>query len=531
MPWDPNIVDSQILAIHAALVPSGGNGEVVLFGGDEHWRDQQEPSGNFRKTRVYDVQTHQLLSTPIPSPDSDVFCSGHAFAGDGRLLIIGGTSVWETDHPHDLALGGHRRCWLYNAHERKWVEAAQLLPDPHGSGTSGGGRWYPGAVTLANGDVLSLFGHVRKEDTRHRNANPERFNVNANEWSRMPLLANDGDNYLPLKGNPNVRPLFFARTFQLPDGRLFFATAMPVEWARHTTGADPATDGPHFSSFFDVSSGKYTGTPIPEPVGYDGWSFPCVLLPLLPEENYSPRVMHCGRASAMRIDLNASSPAWQPVGTALKVDRINSCAVLLPTGQVCLVGGVENEEHDGGQRMPAEIYDPNIDWAAGQYRPGLGAWTVDTGLPIYSRNYHSAALLLPTGSVLTCGGNINRQMGDPNVVGVKRIELFEPNYPAGTRPIISGAPASTTYGRSFEVTVSNPASVTRVALIRNGSCTHAYDFDQRYVSLKFDYHAGDNYVRVIAPPNGNVAPPGYYMLWVIDSAGRPCQMAKFVKLA
>ncbi len=52
MPWNPTIVDSQILAVHAALVPNGDEGEVVLFGGDEHWSAQQEPGGDFRKTRV-----------------------------------------------------------------------------------------------------------------------------------------------------------------------------------------------------------------------------------------------------------------------------------------------------------------------------------------------------------------------------------------------------------------------------------------------------------------------------------------------
>ena len=86
MPWHPTVVDSQILAIHVALVPSGDQGEVLLFGGDEHWSAQQEPGGDFRKTRVYDVRTHALISATIPSPDSDVFCAGHAFTGDGRLL-------------------------------------------------------------------------------------------------------------------------------------------------------------------------------------------------------------------------------------------------------------------------------------------------------------------------------------------------------------------------------------------------------------------------------------------------------------
>jgi hypothetical protein len=140
-------------------------------------------------------------------------------------------------------------------------------------------------------------------------------------------------------------------------------------------------------------------------------------------------------------------------------------------------------------------------------------------------------MLLPNGSVLTCGGNSNAADGDPNAVGMKKIELFTPSYPAGTRSTISNVPASVTYGQSFDVTVSDAANVRRVALLRNGSCTHAYDFDQRYVGLGFTHNPGDGHIRVTVPPNGNVAPPGYHMLWVVDAAGRPCQVAKFVRVA
>ena len=531
MPWDPNIIDSQILAIHAALIPSGDDGEVVLFGGDEHWSAQQEPNGDFRKTRVYDVRSHALLSASIPSPDSDVFCAGHAFTVDGRLLIVGGTKSWTTGHGHDLAFGGHRRCWLYSAHERKWVEAARLLPDPYGDGTSGGGRWYPGAVTMGNGEILALFGHVQADDSRHRNTIPERYNVNANSWRPLAKLGNDAYNYQPNEGSPPVRFLFFTRTFQLPDGRLFFATAMPVNWASNTSNQPVGTDGDHFSSFYNPITGAYVGTPIAEAPGYADWSFPCVMLPLLPGESYRPRVMHCGRARAMRIDLGETAPAWQSVNTALGVARVNSCAVLLPTGQVCLVGGVQNQGSDGNERIQAELYDPGVDWSTGQYNPGLGSWTADSNLPTHSRNYHSAALLLPNGSVLTCGGNENAQSGNPDDVGVKKIELFTPGYPSGIRPVISDVPRSVTYGQEVNVTVSDAASVRRVALIRNGSCTHAYDFDQRYVGLEFNYRSGDGHIRVTMPPNSFVAPPGYYMLWVIDAAGRPCRLAKFVRVA
>jgi hypothetical protein len=534
VPWNSSIIDSQILAVHAALVPSGDEGEVLLFGGDEHWSAQQEPAGNFRKTRVYDVRTHSLVTASIPSPDSDVFCAGHAFVTDGRFLIVGGTRAWSTGHGHDLAFWGHRRCWLYHARERRWVEVAQLAPDPYGDGTSGGGRWYPGVVTQGNGEILALFGHVAQDDSRHRNASPERYNLYTNSWSLRPKLANDASNYDPDFGETSVRFLFFTRTFQLPDGTLFFATPMPVEYASNTSNEPEPTDGPHFSSRYDPATGNYLGHKIPEPAGYDSWSFPCMLLPLLPGEDYRPRVLHCGRSQSMRIDLgtDVTVPAWQSVATALNIDRWNSCAVFLPTGQICLIGGVENQSNDGDQKLPPEIYDPGINWATGQYNAGLGSWSANTAdLPANSRNYHSVALLLPNGSVLTAGGNKNADSGDPNSVGIKKIEIYNPTYPAGSRPTISDAPTSITYGHSFRVTVSNPGSIQRVAFIRNGSCTHAYDSDQRYVGLQFSYEAGNSYLTVTAPPNGNVAPPGYYMLWVIDNAGRPCQLAKFVRMA
>lgn len=104
MSWNPNIINSEILAIHVALVPSGDDGEVLLFGGDEHWRAQSAPpdgNGQFKKTRLYDVRRHDLVrGITIPSPETDVFCSGHAFTGDGRLLIAGGTTIFSVGHGH-----------------------------------------------------------------------------------------------------------------------------------------------------------------------------------------------------------------------------------------------------------------------------------------------------------------------------------------------------------------------------------------------------------------------------------------------
>jgi hypothetical protein len=261
MPWNPTIVDSQILAVHAALVPNGNQGEVVLFGGDEHWNDQQESAGGdrFKKTRVYDIQNHAIIAATIPSPDSDVFCAHHAFARDGRLLIAGGTQKWpESDiHEHHLDFIGHRRCWIYNHRQRSWTEVTKLNKNPASPDEEhSGGRWYPGLVTLGNGEVAAFMGHLDQGDTRHRNTLPERYNQNGNFWVNMPkVIGTAGE---PDEGGR--RFLFFPRAFQLPNGRLFFATPMPANFSG-------GTDGTHFSTAYDLVSGDYVEPKIAEPEG------------------------------------------------------------------------------------------------------------------------------------------------------------------------------------------------------------------------------------------------------------------------
>lgn len=260
MPWNPTIVGSEILAAHAALVPNGDEGEVVLFGGDEHWFDQQEPGGAFRKTRVYDVKTHTLVAGAVASPDSDVFCAHHAFAADGRLLIVGGTQKWPEDtdaHGHGLDFLGHRRCWVYNHKRRTWTEVAPLRPSPdQPDEPHSGGRWYPGVVTLADGEVAAFMGHPDQADTRHRNARPERYNQAANLWTLMPKS-------MGTTGPPNIegrRYLFFPRVYTVPNGNVFFATAMPANFT-------PGAEGPHLSTAYDPITGDYLDPKVAEPDG------------------------------------------------------------------------------------------------------------------------------------------------------------------------------------------------------------------------------------------------------------------------
>ena len=73
----------------------------------------------------------------------------------------------------------------------------------------------------------------------------------------------------------------------------------------------------------------------------------------------------------------------------------------------------------------------------------------------------------------------------------------------------------------------NASSISSVSLVRNGTVTHAFGMDQRLVGLAFT--AGSGSLTITAPPSGDIAPPGYYMLFILNSSGVP-SLAQMVQL-
>lgn len=511
MPWEIVSTNSEVLAIHAALLPTN---QILMFGGDEH-NAAQNQSGNVSdldNTRLFNLApgATPLIET-IGSPTTDVFCAGHAFLSDGRLLVGGGTHAWAgspDDHHHGLDFIGEHGCWLYSPRTRNWRRVRDLGPQP--GRTAGGGRWYPTLVTLGNGEVVAVSGHPSASDTRHHNDTQERYTVGSDTWT--PLTAELLD---PGTGPSNR---LYPRFHLLPDGAVFFATPYNGNCRK-----------------WNANTGVTVGAPLPSAGGalYDSsWDFTSVLLPLLPAEGYRPRVLVAGDVTPRKIDLGASSPTWSDTsaraGAAAGSVRRFACAVILPNGQVFVSGGINGGISDANAMRHAELYSPGIDWNAGQYTVADSWQTTDQAM--VARNYHSTALLLPNGRVWTAGSSKNANQGDPSTVGEMRIEVFKPAYDNNpARPTLSGCPASAGYGQSFNVNCPQAAQIRRVALTRCGSVTHAFDGDQRYVGLNFDGDSEGSLV-VTMPPNGNVAPPGYYLLWVVDNAGLPCQQASFIRL-
>jgi hypothetical protein len=155
------------------------------------------------------------------------------------------------------------------------------------------------------------------------------------------------------------------------------------------------------------------------------------------------------------------------------------------------------------------------------YQAELWSPVTKTWAPMASeqvpRLYHSTALLLPDGRVVVAGGGHNFF----NNIAYPNAEIYSPAYLfKGARPTITQAPPSTlSYGQNFFVGTPNAADIASVALIRNGSVTHAFNTDQTYVPLTFTQTSGG--LTVTAPANSDLAPPGYYMLFLVNKNGVP----------
>ena len=563
MAWQVLAKDTEIVAIHAALLPTNAEGDVLYFG---DWVNINTQDAGPTLCRIYHMTTATVEGfAPADVPSTNAFCGSHAFLARGWLLVGGGTvrkpvseepgemedpgetgaaeAAEETAepipagaNPHD-EMGhwdGERACWIYRPDLKRWFRAADFNTQP-GSTSKGGGRWYPMLVALGDGQVFAAGGHPNASDDyvtpqggggqRHNNNTPERYLPAADTWTLI-TTAITALNSLATDEFPRFR--------LLPDGNLF--TTTPGSGAKRIFDPIAGTwTGP------DVDTGALPGEYVNNP---GRASYTSVLLPLLPP-SYAPRVLatNSPHPTSFLVDIDAA-PVWQAApnrqGSNSGLVRWNACAVLLPTAQVLVSGGTRpNLDPTRTATQPTELgafepelYTPAVDWTTGAFT-GPGSWETLADPASVIRGYHSVALLLPDGRVWTAGTT----QGWSNLATAElRVEIFSPWYVGQSRPhILSvGTPRRRgaihaegfEYGETFTVRVN--AVIQRVALMRCGSVTHSYDSDQRYIGLDFSQQGG--VLSVTAPPSGAIAPPGYYMLWVIDAAGVPCERASFVHL-
>jgi hypothetical protein len=383
----------------------------------------------------------------------------------GGMTFLSDGTLFDTggQDENGVSRGGVQNTEFFDPATSSWTQGPDMTY----------GRWYPTNVIMPDGTVLILSGF---DSTGVTNVHPmEQYDPVTDTISVLPVSANTPQ-------NTDTYP----RMHILPTGKIF-------------------------------NSGQRSDTQMYDPVAQT-WSFvsnsnfgkrqegASVLLPGL-EKVLAAGGTHTQNAggatnTAEIIDFTQSKPEWAYTG-AMTYPRYNHNLVLLADGTVLAVGG--NTEG---------IYNDPVEQAE-LYSPATGKWTVMASQQA-NRAHHSVAVLLPNGTVLSAGSDSGTSLDET-------VEIFSPTYLfKGARPTITSAPSSLVYGQTFTISSPTATSINQVALIKPGVDTHDNNFDQRYVDLTFS--AKNGVITATAPASGNYAPPGYYMLVIVNTNGVPSVM-------
>ncbi|HEV7882599.1 MAG TPA: galactose oxidase-like domain-containing protein [Solirubrobacteraceae bacterium] len=419
-------------------------------------------------TESYPLQDHTRATVwdPQTETQTDVrVTTGFNIFCSGLAHLLDG-SVFVAGGNRDQQLNGIRETHVFNPQTNTWTRGSAMTFD----------RWYPSVTGLPNGEMLITEGgpdtpEVRGTDGRLRQLTSAVLNLPLYPWLDV-----------------------------APDGRAFYSG--PDQTMRKI---NPSGTGAWQSyAQRDAINRTYGGHAM-----YD-----------------IGRILVAGGGNSTKdartIDINGATPAVSATAPMAFGRRQNNLT-LLADGTVLATGG---------NSSGAALVDlANGVYAAELWNPATGQWKTLAAQQM-TRQYHSTALLLPDGRVLSSGGGI---CGVCDQVGylAKNAEIFTPPYlykkdgsgQLAPRPTVTSAPAEVRYGAALPIGTPDPASIRRDALMRLGAVTHSVDMDQRYVPLASSVASGT--LTATAPANANVAPPGPYMLVVVDAAGVP-SVAKMV---
>jgi hypothetical protein len=474
-----------VVAIHAAMLP---NGKVLVYPRlelDGKPPVQRPPEESY--PHLWDPAKPDAKPTITPRPPHNLFCGGHAFLPDGRLLFTGGHLYRNTY--------GEDKSAIYDPFKNSWMTVPRMSQR----------RWYPSCVTLANGDVLVVGGTY---DEGKFNSTPETWFGRGDfsgRWTEWKGLSGADEANAPLVP-------FYPFLHVAPNGHVFQA-------------------GPNIKSFYLDTAGKGRWIPVGDRAFQKDREAGSSVM-------YEPgKVLVAGGSlpptvTAEVIDLNVAKPAWRAT-ESMRQARRQMNATLLADGTVFVSGGSATATPFKFPGTNVMNLNPNGDFRGAVFNteiwdPKTGKWTL-MAPQAEVRIYHSTALLLPDGRVLSCGGG--EPPSDPPDSGDRdhrNAQIYSPPYLfKGSRPVITKAPQSVGYGQAFEVSTAHAAQIRQVNWIRLGSATHARNFDQRLNHLTF--RAQKTSLTITAPANGNLAPPGYYMLFILDGKGVP-SVAKIIRM-
>jgi hypothetical protein len=578
----------RVNAVHAALLNTG---KVLIIAGTGNDRKQFD-AGDF-ETLLWDPATDEF--EPIHTP-SDMFCAGHAFLPDGRLLIAGGTKRYEVledeveraagpvtiknESPDGHALRLEKGTRIVAPGEKAFrttrdvvIEAATKRIGPKGATTvtasaadvwveavrpgrgsiierpvqltvTGTGRkrreyiyalapsltmdkqeywgddksylfdpvteryvptdnltlarWYPTLVGLEDGRVLSVSG--LDGFGRFIDGHNEIYDPRTERWSPSRRLRRTFPTY----------PSFFLT----PGGKLFYSGSN-AGYGSDTVGRDPG-----IWDLTDNTFAKVPGLREPRQTETSG----SVLLPPANDQRYmiagGGGIGESEESTARTdvVDLDEAHPRFAP-GPDLEERVRYPSMVITPDDKVVITGGSRDYRARGrSDVLICQVYDPKEGDISRMADPSVG------------RTYHSEALLLPDGRVITLGGDPLYRDADNKLPGSfeQRIEIYSPPYLfQGDRPRITSGPQSVRHGATVRFGSPDAEAIRSARLIRPSAVTHTTDVEQRSVALPFV--ARDGGIEVTIPEGNGLLPAGWYMLFARDADGTPSE-ARWVRV-
>jgi hypothetical protein len=445
--------------VHAALCHTG---QVLFITADETtllWDPTNTTASTFEDP----------LNQPHTLPDGySQLCGHHAFLPDGKLLCVGGGGYG----PNPAAHWG----WKFDPVAKSWSRTANSMSES---------KWYPTATILNDDKVLITCG---------------------NTSGNMDIYDVATDTFATMTGDTKHFPNLYPGLHLLPNGVMVYSR---TGWGSAGPGGFATADNQtSYFTFTGPTSGVWNDIAMASvnrckgmSVGLHGCTPPHVRLMVM------GGVDNATNNTYEILDASVLTPlsAWGPSLAFPDGEHRSLCsAVLLPDGNVFLCGGIQRVN------SPCAMFNPTTD-----------SWSPMAALPSI-RDYHSVAILLPSGRVMVAGWQNSH------------IEIYSPPYLfAGARPAISAAPPLVHHGQAFVVESPDAPSIAKVVLVRPMAITHQTDGEQRVLEMTLTHDpTHPTHLNVVAPHGGHphaFAPKGYYMLFAVTNAGVPSQ-GRFIYL-
>lgn len=447
-----DVFNWPVIGIQATLLPDG---RVLSFG-----TDQNGQQGAMHIIDVWDpvTNTHTTLEHGI---HTDLFCSAAIIVPEtGEVLIAGGDT-----RPFAAASNGVIDVNTFD------YRTNTLSTSSTGDMTFG--RWYPTALTLANGKTLVLGG---RDGSGAGVATPEIYTPGVG-WKTL-------DNAAPAALGTGW---FYPTTWVASDGRIVTLSTTGPAASSTLLAMDASGDGRVLGSY---------AVPFKKRPDQPAIMFDKDKALVLASDN-----------SVWIVDFSAAQPKFTKT-TAANGGHYWSNMTLLADGSVLMTGGSSTVNKLEGVNYTAAIWHPET-----------GKWTYDDDAAV-ARLYHSSTILLADGTVLSLGGGAPGPLTNLNGEIYKPGYLFNADGTLADRPEILVAPKELEQRQDFTVQVDDPSSITKLKLVKYGTSTHGFNPESRMIDLKFTVGA-DGKLHVDLPDNANLITPGYWMLFAFNGQGTP----------